>query len=45
MNNNKKSEALDLFIINISQQLLLAAKTKEPTDSSVNVSKSVTDQI
>ncbi len=37
VSNNKKARASDLYIIDISQQLLLAAKTKEPTDSLVNI--------
>lgn len=43
VNNNEKTKALDLCIIDISQQLLLAAKTKEPTDSLVNIIKSITE--
>ncbi len=43
VNNNEKTKALDLSIIDISQQLLLAAKTKEPTDSLVNIIKSITE--
>ncbi len=34
---------MDLSIIDISQQLLLAAKTKEPTDSLINIIKSTTE--
>ncbi len=41
--NNEKTKAFDLSIIDISQQLLLAAKTKEPTDSLVNIIKSITE--
>ena len=43
VNNNEKTKASNLSIIDISQQLLLAAKTKEPTDSLVNILKSITE--
>ncbi len=43
VNKNEKTKAPDLSIIDISQQLLLAAKTKEPTDSLVNIIKSITE--
>ena len=41
INNNENLNAKDLSIIDISQQLLLAAKTKEPTDSLLAVVKSI----
>ncbi len=43
VNNNETTKSVDLSIIDISQQLLLAAKTKEPTDSLVNIIKSITE--
>jgi hypothetical protein len=42
INNNENLDAKDFSIIDISQQLLLAAKTKEPTDSLIGVVKLIT---
>ena len=44
INNNENLNAKDFSIIDISQQLLLAAKTKEPTDSLLGVIKSISGQ-
>ncbi|MCY7422093.1 MAG: DUF547 domain-containing protein [Chitinophagaceae bacterium] len=41
--NHKNMIAVETNIIEVSQELLLAAKTKEPTDSLVNIVRSITE--
>lgn len=45
--NNKMNDSIpytEVNLINISQQLLLAAKTKEPTDSFVDILKNISEE-
>ncbi len=44
VNSNEKLNDTHLSIIDVSQQLLLAAKTKEPTDSLVNIIRAITGE-
>ncbi len=47
INNDTKSfpQYSSVNLISVSQQLLLAARTKEPTDSFVNILQNITEEI